>query len=795
MQGVSSHDGGGQDEAHLRSLWNFLLRNRVLAFGIPALTVLATGLFVWLATPVYDATVWIRIDEERSNLPVLDALQDLSSGSQIGTEIQVLRRRPLAEEVIDSLQLQLEVTRPRGLVRSDLLADIEVSRDAPEGRYVLRRLDRGRFELRRLKPDSVLGEVEIGERLRLEGASAVLTAGAQEHEEIRLAVQEYNDAVKAFRRTIEVSQPDREADIVAVRYQGVDPVLVREVPNTMARFFIRQRQDVKKSEARGTVVFLTAQIDSLAAQLTEAEEEVRIFREGERIVSLEHEGQAHIERLAKLQAERDLLDAEREALAELLASVQRAAGEADEDVGGPSPYRRLIAFPSLLENFAVSELFRSLAEVENQRAELLNRRTPEDPDVQVLSGRMAELEDQLRYISVTYLEGLTNHVASLNASLFRFRDELGEVPAKEVQFARLERQAEVLNELYTLLQTRLHETQIVAAVDDPTVRVVEPASLPYDPIRPRRLLSLALAVVLGMVMGMGGAFVRENMDTTLYTREELQALLGEVPVLGVIPRIGAALGRRGRTAQVPKRAGGAVDETFESRLVAGRDPRNPISEAYRSLRTNISFSRMGEMPRTLVFTSPTPGDGKSTTASNLAITLAQQDLRCLLIDADLRRGFLNETFGTRREPGLSNVLLGRATVEDAIQSVDLGESGTLDFLPTGTLPPNPAELAASPQMQTLLEQLASTYEMVILDAPPLTLVTDAALLGTYADGVILVARAGRTERGAITYALEQIKAVRAPILGAVLNDVDQRKERYYGSYTAGAHADYYGTVS
>jgi capsular exopolysaccharide synthesis family protein len=203
---------------------------------------------------------------------------------------------------------------------------------------------------------------------------------------------------------------------------------------------------------------------------------------------------------------------------------------------------------------------------------------------------------------------------------------------------------------------------------------------------------------------------------------------------------------------------------------------------------------MGEPPRSLVFTSPTPGDGKSTSAANLAITLAQQGLRCLLVDADMRRGALNEAFKVRREPGLSNLVLGRAALESAVVQVDLGESGSLDFLPTGTVPPNPAELLASAEMQGLLERLTANYEMVILDAPPLTLVTDAALLGSYADGVVVVARAGTTDRGAVIYALEQLRAVRAPVLGVILNDVDQKKEQYYGSYSAGAHASYYGSV-
>jgi tyrosine-protein kinase Etk/Wzc len=674
-----------------------------------------------------------------------------------------------------------------------------VDRGAPEAEYRLRREEGGRFAVERVGDTDdggtgagasagartgarVGGTVGVGEVLALDGAWLVLEPAALEYDEVRLVVRPFHDAVGDFRLALEVSRPDREADIVVVRYQGADRELVRAVPNTLAGIFIRERQRLKKSQASGTVDFLLERLDTLDHDLRGAEELVRDFRERENVVSLEYEGRASIDRLAKLQAERDLLDAERAALAGLLAEV-RASGSPQGDA---SPYRRLIAFPSLLKNFAVSELFRSLAEVENERAALLNRRTEEDPDVGVLTGRIRDLEEQLRYISETYLEGLTNHVNSLNEVLAGFRTELGEVPAREVEYARLQRRAEVLQEIYLLLQTRLQEAQIVAAVDDQGVHVVEPAALPRNPIRPNKRLSLALALALGVVLGGGIAFVRENMDNTIHTREDLHGVVADVPVLGLIPRI------RVTTAGGKTMVGVAAPGIAE-RLVAGRDPRSPVAEAYRSLRTNISFSRMGEPPRSLVFTSPTPGDGKSTSAANLAITLVQQGLRCLLVDADLRRGFLNDAFKVRREPGLSNLILGRATLESGVVQIDLGESGQLGFLPTGTVPPNPAELLASAEMQALLARLTAGYDAVILDAPPLTLVTDAALLGSYADGVVLVARAGVTDRGAVIHALEQLRAVRAPVLGAVLNDVDQRKEQYYGSYSAGAHASYYGT--
>jgi capsular exopolysaccharide synthesis family protein len=230
-------------------------------------------------------------------------------------------------------------------------------------------------------------------------------------------------------------------------------------------------------------------------------------------------------------------------------------------------------------------------------------------------------------------------------------------------------------------------------------------------------------------------------------------------------------------------------------LVTGRDPRNPVSEAYRGLRTNITFSNPEDPPKTIVLTSAVPQDGKSTSAANLCITLAQQGMHVLLVDADLRRGVLNSVFGTPREPGLTNVLLGRLSSREAIRSVNLGESGSVDFLSTGTLPPNPAELLGSKRMGELLEGLEEDYDLVIIDSAPLTVVTDAAVLGTNADGVILVARASHTDRGAIAYAVEQLRAVRAPVLGCVLNDVDSRRDgRYRSSYGRYGHyhQDYYG---
>jgi tyrosine-protein kinase Etk/Wzc len=478
------------------------------------------------------------------------------------------------------------------------------------------------------------------------------------------------------------------------------------------------------------------------------------------------------------------MDVERQGLAQLLREVADTSAAGERDF---SAYRRVMASPTLLRNPAIGELLTTLAAVENERAELLMRYTPENSDVQVLTQRVNELEQQIAGIATTYLQGLNEQIGAKDRQLAAFSVELARVPAKEIQYARHLREAKLLEEITTLLQTELKEAEIAAALEDPSVRVIDPPIAPDEPIWPKPVLSLGLALLVGLSLGVGTAFAREHLDTTIHTREDLQFVTAGVPVLGTIPRIGqvAAANGGGRAPRVRVRGAPEV----QSRLVTGRDPRNPASEAYRSLRTNITFARPEHTPRTLVFTSPTPGDGKSTSAANLAITLAQQELRCLLVDADMRRGVLHEVFRTSREPGLSNLLLGRESLEKVVQRVGVGEGATLDFIAMGTIPPNPAELLGSPRMRSLLERLEAQYDAVLFDAPPLTVVTDAALLGTHADGVILVARAGATERGAIAYAVEQLNNVRAPLLGAVLNDVDVRKDRYYGSY--GVASSYY----
>jgi capsular exopolysaccharide synthesis family protein len=777
---------------HLRDLWRFLQRNRFLALGIPALTVLLTVAFVQRATPIYEAETLLRVDERR---PTPDLARDavralaLGGGSSIATELAVLRTRSLAEDVVDSLSLHTHVVSPRRVPRSELFEQLSTARTAPEGQYRLERVDGGfRIPARTAPagaapggaPGAAPGAVAAGQVVRpgetvsLPGIVLILAPGALAHAAIELEVERFPVAVTRFRGTAGVEQPAREADVLAITYEAADPVLARDVVALMADRFIARRQQAKSAEARGTVRFLDDQITDVSGQLLVTENAIRTFREANRTISVEAEARADVERLAMLQAEREAAAAERAALGR---SLERSTAEE----GGTA--RRLMYFPTLLRSAAAAEMMASLTNLESRRAELLERRTPDDPEVLALTERIQELEAELSGSALAYLQGLTHQVEAYDRALAAFRSELDAVPARHIQMARLTREAGLLEEIYLLLEMRRKEAEIAAAVPDPSVHVVDPAVVPHEPVRPRKFLSVLMAGLLGTVLGLGMAFAREQMDTRVRTREDLRTASGDLPVLGTIPRM-APVGQR-RVIRVLGRRNGARLDTGEP-LLTGTDPHSPVSEAYRALRTNITFTRTERPARTMVFTSAMAGDGKSTSASNLAITLARQGLQSVLVDGDLRRGSLHTLFGVPREAGLSDVLLGRASLEEVVRVVDPEQSDSpLRFIPAGAPPMNPAELLGSEAMRAVLADLVDRYDTVIIDAPPLNLVTDAAVLGTRADGVILVARSGATDRDALAHALAQLEAVGATVLGTVLNDVDVRTERYSGgSYAA-----------
>jgi capsular exopolysaccharide synthesis family protein len=593
------------------------------------------------------------------------------------------------------------------------------------------------------------------------------------------------------------------------------------VPNVLSALFIMDKTSMQKVQARSTVKILRQQLDSLSNELNTSEAALQAFREKHDVVSLPDEAQAEVQHAATIQAERADLDAEKRALTTLMRQVTLEAVHQKPD--DPSPYRKLIAFPTLLKNPASTELLHSLSTIDDERTTLLTRRTPKDPDVLALTDREHQVEDQIRGIATTYLSGLNEQVASYDSTLGQYNHRMDVIPAVETEYARLARTPHVLDTIFVALQTRLKEAEVAEAVDDPTLQLMDPAVIPVEPIRPKPVLYIAISVILGLLVGLGLALARDSRDHTVHTRADVLAATG-APVLGLIPRIagdpltsrlrfsgelgdpalgGGGHGRRRmshrqRLAALDAELNGSSSTNGDGFGTAEPDARSAVAEAYSRLQTNLAFVRpRGEnVLKTLVITSPLSGDGKTTSAVNLAVTLVTRGHRVLLVDGDLRRGIINRVFGASRTPGLSDVIAGTTSIESAVRGVSLGRGGELHYLPTGSLPAQPAALLDSAALGDLLARLPAYYDRIIVDSPPINIVTDAALLSAHADGVLVIARSGVTATQALSFAMEQLRHVRAPVLGAVLNDVDfARDAAYDGNYRFQGYRDKYYTVN
>jgi polysaccharide biosynthesis transport protein len=741
-------------------IWHALRRNRWLVAGVTLLVTVLGAVFTWLQDPVYASESSLLIEEKRPGIALMADLNPLMGGGGDGieTDIKVLQSRRIAEAAVDSLDLHVQLVAP-AVPRSQLLEVIDAPRTTRAAHYVFTRQEDGSYRAPvRGRPDVVL---RVGQPGQLGPVTVRLTprVARTAPEEIEVGVARFVDAVALLRKYLRVGRDSREVTLVNVQYQSKDREMAAQVPNVIANRFIEHKTGNELSESSGMVSFLREQVGSYEEQLRTAEADLREYRESANVVSPVDEATEQVRRLAQRTAERDAKRAERDALSELLTRITAAPA----DPSGRSPYRQLASFPVFLSNPLVQNLLQSVTELENQRASLLIGRTEANRDVQGIEVRVGEIEQQLYRTARGYLESLDTELRSMDADLSRFGTQMATIPSRELEFARRRRNAQLLEELYTLLQTRLKEAEITNAVLPNNIRVLDPALVPDRPVSPIPMRNLVLAGAFGLLLGVGLAMGLEALDTKVRTEEDAASVAGGVPVLGAIPRI---------------RLKGATGDGMSERLVTQRDPRSPVSEAYRALRTNLAFAAIDGAPQVTVVTSAMPGDGKSTSAANLAVTLAQQGTPTLLVDADLRKGLLHHVLGARKEPGLTHVLLGRATLDEAVQLLPMGDGTPLAFLPAGIFPPNPAELLGAPRMRELMKELRERFAVIVLDAPPLNHVTDAAVLGSMADSTLLVARSGATEKEALRHAANRLELLRAPVGGLVLNDLETGRAGY-----------------
>jgi capsular exopolysaccharide synthesis family protein len=352
-----------------------------------------------------------------------------------------------------------------------------------------------------------------------------------------------------------------------------------------------------------------------------------------------------------------------------------------------------------------------------------------------------------------------------------------ELNLQEITFRRLQRERDNTAKLYGTLLERTAQTDLTRALQVSYVRLVDQALVPNSSVSPRVRLSLSVGMLLGLLLGIAIAITLEQLDRVIRTVEDAEAL--GLTVLGVVPRIEEG-GHASGPAYARRRRSNVAEVVRNRDLVVHSHPKSSVAECCRTIRTNLSFMGAEHPIRTLVVTSASPREGKTTVALSLAISFAQSGKRVLVVDTDLRKPRTHKALGLPNARGVTTILVGEHNSKDVIQATEVPG---LDVLTSGPIPPNPAELLHTEQFHDLLADLRRRYDHVIFDSPPLAAVTDAAIVGPQMDGVLLVVHGQKTTREALRSALRQLRDVKAHVVGGLLNDVDLSSRHYgYGSY-------------
>jgi succinoglycan biosynthesis transport protein ExoP len=362
----------------------------------------------------------------------------------------------------------------------------------------------------------------------------------------------------------------------------------------------------------------------------------------------------------------------------------------------------------------------------------------------------------------------------LHAAMDKQKQEANRLNESAIEYSLLRRDLETNRTLYEGLLEKLKEAGVTAGLRSTNIRPVDEARVPTAPAEPNVPRNLTFALALGLTTGIGLAFLLEGVDNTVRTPEQAQ-VISALPSLGMIP-----LGSRTGTDSSTKRSLLVASSREVVELVTQWRPQSQMAEAYRALRTSLLLTSLGAPPKVILVTSALPQEGKTTTSINTAIVLAQKGTRVLLIDADLRRPTIHKTLGMGPKTGLSNVLTGNATLQQTMVRSTILPS--LWVLPAGTPPPNPAELLASTNMRDVLAKLREQYDHIVVDTPPTLSVTDAVVMSTRADAVVLVIRCGQTTKQALRRARDILAQVNARVSGVLLNAVDLASPDYYYYY-------------
>lgn len=771
-----AYDNVDKQGLHLLDYLRIVRKHLWLIIGISVLIPTLVTIYLVRKPDIYEAQARIQVDLENAN----PWLGGMSKGSSVilnsesndpayfNTQLQILTGPGLLRRIVKDLDLEHN---------PDFANDLPSSNKSMWTRLRTSLGFKSQTDFKNNGPSA----------LPITSASSATAQDLAEAERLSDYVDDLQqtldvEPVKETRLTV------RETRLIDISYRLSDPRLAAKIVNTIADTFVVENREKKNETSNTTGSYLEKRIAELQSNNRTKEEQLINYAKSHQILSLDANQNTVVERLEGLN--KQLLVAENErkvAEAAYKASLQPGAAEALAE-GGIA--EREVPSATRL----TTEAGLRLVDLKQKRAELLVENTEKWPAVKEIDKQIAAIEKQMNATRTRATNVVTTNLATRYRQALATEEALRKAYDQQraetltqneaaVNYRIIQQEIETNKSLLDGLLQRTKENDVVMAGTPNNIRVVDYAIAPKKPVAPRRTLIVGLSMLLSLGCGVGVAFLIEYLDDSVRSTEDVENLL-HLPSVAVIPQIGKAKVKRLPAAKNSLASPNGHNAKQEV-LLTGMEKHSPLAEAYRHLRTSILLSTAGRPPKTLLITSSMPSEGKTTTAVNTAMSLAQTGATVLIIDADMRRPRLHSIFGIKNDNGLSALLSREASKDEVSEAIQHDEESKLFILTAGPLPPNPAELVGSEQMLRLVATVTQSFTHVIIDSPPIAAFTDGVLIATMVDGVLLVVHSGKSSRKVVARARKLLQDVGARIIGVVLNKVEASGSNsyyYYGGY-------------
>jgi capsular exopolysaccharide synthesis family protein len=565
-----------------------------------------------------------------------------------------------------------------------------------------------------------------------------------------------------------------ETRLIEIRFKHADPQVSAKILNAIADAFVYSNLERKTENSDKAGDFLQKRIVELQTEIRTGEERLINYAKEHQILSLDANQNTVVDRLSGLN--KQLLEAENDRkLAEAAYRASLAPGAAEALAEGSAKQ--------------ATEAETKMVELRQKRADLLVEYTEKVPEVRAIDEQIAEMEKQAKEARLKAVTVITTNLATryrqaqaneqaLRAAFEQQRRETLTQNEAAVNYRIIQQEIETNKGLLEGLLQRNKENEVIMAGTPNNIRVVDYATVPKSPVGPKRTQGLALTVLVTLVFGVALARYLDYLDDTIHSSDDVEKIL-RLPALAVIPSIGSSARRRLRsTVSALQRRNGNGNGSHPE-LLLDTEPTSALAEAYRHLRTSILLSSPGGAPQTLLVTSSQPSEGKTTTAVNTALILEQTGATVLVIDADMRRPRVHSIFNLNNQQGLSTILANKMSEAEMLEIVVQHEESGVFVLTSGAIPPNPAELIGSEEMERLMAVLKNRFTHIVFDSPPIASFTDSVLISSLVDGVLLVVHGDVASRAIVRRSRQVLQDVGAKIFGVVLNNVTLRSSDYY----------------